>query len=345
MLNLSRSLQKLSSAGIILTVILWEQSMSLLLGSKPNFLLLLIIYAFDVGFFLFSAFIIRKFAFGKSFWRLRLLLILLVLPAVFLPMHFTIDALTNLLAIGKFRFELTKLSTVIAITRGLYIIGFSLVAAFYKRGIEMAKEEQITELRLLRAEQKQVEMEMADQLARSKPHLVRNTLNFIYAIVEPISYDASRAIHLLTEMQDYATKEVLDGKVLLKDELAQIDIYIGLHQLMKENMLFMDYKANLDQFEQEPAIPPMLLINFVENIFKHGDLSNPGKPAIVIIHCDGKDLFFKSTNLIGSQKNKYSSGLGLMQARKRLDHFYNGKYELTTRQEAGEFELYFKISL
>lgn len=91
-------------------------------------------------------------------------------------------------------------------------------------------------------------------------------------------------------------------------------------------------------------IPPMLLVTFVENCFKHGvSPIERSRILIVITENEGK-LSFTSSNRIFPVK-RIGEHMGIENCRKRLELLYPGKYELTINNNSDIYNVSLKIQL
>ena len=101
-----------------------------------------------------------------------------------------------------------------------------------------------------------------------------------------------------------------------------------------------NYKAGI-------YIPPMLLMTFVENIFKHG-IDKIGGNNRIRISLDQQDgqLHFSTTNSINQHAgNVKKNGLGLKNLHQRLTILYGTRFELNTSDNGQDFTANLKIPL
>ncbi len=79
----------------------------------------------------------------------------------------------------------------------------------------------------------------------------------------------------------------------------------------------------------EAGIPPMLLMTFVENIFKHGvdKSSSHNMIDISLIQQDGYLLFQTRNPVHKKPEQKVSHGFGIQNLRKRLTLLFGTKFE------------------
>ena len=73
------------------------------------------------------------------------------------------------------------------------------------------------------------------------------------------------------------------------------------------------------------TIPPLLLIVFVENAFKHGVSYNRSSFIHIDIACDGGMLVSRIVNSRHREPDAGRTGIGLENVRKRLDLIYGPK--------------------
>ena len=91
----------------------------------------------------------------------------------------------------------------------------------------------------------------------------------------------------------------------------------------------------------------MLLMTFVENIFKHGIDKITGRNQIWIklVEQEGY-LIFETRNSINRNPGKIKpTGLGLKNLRQRLSLLYGTNFELNTRNDDRYFTAFLKIPL
>jgi LytS/YehU family sensor histidine kinase len=135
--------------------------------------------------------------------------------------------------------------------------------------------------------------------------------------------------------------------VPLPDELSCIENYIELEKMRIGDRLLLDVnisKQNID----EAVIPPMLLMTFIENAFKHSkDTSH--KNVSINIHfqlVDGLIELIIKNNMSDEAKtltNIDHPGIGLSVTKKRLDLLYGDKYSLQTFIEERFYKICLKI--
>lgn len=163
-------------------------------------------------------------------------------------------------------------------------------------------------------------------------HFVFNTLNNLYLLVLNKSDKAPDAILKLSDLLSYTIYESHDERVPISKELEFIENYISLQKLRLDDTQQVYFEVEGDTGGK---IEPLILFNFIENAFKHADgfVQVDGQRYFVKIHIiiQGGRLILKTANgrNIQEQANEnIHEGVGLSNARKRLDLVYKDLYTL-----------------
>lgn len=175
------------------------------------------------------------------------------------------------------------------------------------------------------------------------PHFLFNSLNNIYALAYKKSDDTPEAILKLSEIMRYMLKESEDYKVDLSDEIQYLQSYIDLNRLRYKDGVFINLNFNIDK--PTYRVMPLMLISFIENIFKHGEVNNPDNPVNVNLTVLNNKLHFESTNSIRISNKDESSGIGLRNIYRRLDLLYPDNYALEIQENTKQYRVSLKINL
>jgi LytS/YehU family sensor histidine kinase len=214
----------------------------------------------------------------------------------------------------------------------LYFAGVYILFGFFVFLLDSQIAAQKTQALLL---QRTKEAELQFLRSQINPHFLFNTLNNIYSLVYEQSPKAPAAVLKLAELMRYMLYEKQD-KVVLDTEWNYVMNYIELQKLRFPYDLPLDIKLKGDVKQHQ--IIPHLLISFVENAFKHGDLKSPDHPLLLHLECNAKELHFRIKNKVGHQQKDAGGGVGLQNIRRRLDLQYPSDYTLVTDQSDGNFE-------
>ena len=182
------------------------------------------------------------------------------------------------------------------------------------------------------------------------PHFLFNALNTLYgtALIEKAER-TSDGIQKLGDMMRFMIHENQQDKIPLKREIEYVNNYLDLQMLRFENEENLSVDFKLPTTECDGNITPMLLIPFVENAFKHG-ISTKNKSWIRInLRCMKGTVHLDLVNSNHPKKTaenaKDESGIGLENVRKRLEHYYPGKYSLSIIFNESEYFVHFSLQI
>ena len=180
------------------------------------------------------------------------------------------------------------------------------------------------------------------------PHFFMNTLNNIHALVDIDPSKAQETIRELSKMMRFVLYEGDKSGVPLTKEFEFIRNYTKLMQLRYSDKV----KITVDIPEEAPdvTIPPLMLISFIENAFKHGisyqhdsfieiklEISTPSPLS--------SNLLFTCRNSKAEVPNQEKGGVGLANVKKRLDLLYDKSYTLEIKDEADIYIVELKLPL
>lgn len=207
---------------------------------------------------------------------------------------------------------------------------FVLIMAF-GMALKSVRQWQITEKRALLAEAEKAIAELSFLKAQINPHFLYNTLNNIYTLSVIGSDKTSESIMKLSNIMRYVTDEAEANFVTLISELSCVSNFIDLQKLRLGKMVTLNYVVTGDPTGYQ--IAPLLLMTFIENVFKYG-LSNHD-PAVISIYISvgENQIIFRSQNQIfNSKQHAGRVGIGISNTKKRLDYLYADKYTLNIDQ-------------
>ncbi len=224
-------------------------------------------------------------------------------------------------------------ATLIIVSPVAFTTGFKLFMDWYKEKQEtevLRREKIAAELKFLRSQ--------------TNPHFLFNTLNSIYGLALERSEKTPSLILKLSDILSYTLYESNTEKVPLTKELALIENILALEKERYEKRVMIDYKAEgeVDGIE----IPPLILVPFIENAFKHG-LKNEDKTGWIHIRIksSASQLLFSIENSIASIVDTNSSGgLGLQNIKRRLELLYGDQKRLTIHETKKSFAVNLTIN-
>ncbi|MGB1217826.1 MAG: sensor histidine kinase [Saprospiraceae bacterium] len=170
------------------------------------------------------------------------------------------------------------------------------------------------------------------------PHFLFNSLNNLYSLVYHQSENSLPAIEKLSNLLRFSLYDNQD-EISLKKELKYIDDFIELEQMRHADPLALKMEINRSLGYLE--MPPYLLIPFVENAIKHGELNDSDNPIFVSLSQEGSQLVFKVENKIKEKQKDEVGGVGLGNVKRRLELLFPSSHTLDIHTD----ETYFRIQL
>ena len=154
-----------------------------------------------------------------------------------------------------------------------YLTGFT-------SAVKLAKD-WIQNQQLMKEKEKQyLETELNFLKAQIQPHFFFNTLNNLYSLTLKKSDQAPEIVLKLSALMSYMLYESNTSKVSLSKEITYLQNYLDLEKLRFGQRLVVIFE--MEGPIEEVSIPPMILILFLENSFKHGVKNNLNKIRIDI---------------------------------------------------------------
>ena len=197
--------------------------------------------------------------------------------------------------------------------------------------------------RLAELEKQTLEQQLEYLRYQINPHFFMNTLNNIHALVTIDPDKAQETIVELSKMMRFVLYEGNKNVVPLTKELEFIRTYIKLMQLRYTDKV----RIELDLPSEVPdrSVPPLMLISFIENAFKHGISYQRPSFIEIAITLEGDTLHFSCRNSKAEVSNQEKGGVGLVNVRKRLDLLYDHRYTLTIHDDPDTYHVTLIIPL
>lgn len=207
--------------------------------------------------------------------------------------------------------------------------------------------------RLAQLEHENLEQQLEYLRYQINPHFFMNTLNNIHALVDIDPEQAKSTIVELSRMMRFVLYEGNKQSVPLSREIDFIRHYVALMQLRYTDKVRID--IDLPHELPDRQIPPLILITFIENAFKHGVSYQRESFIEVKTTVEHNELQFTCRNskakeqpssrpaLEGAGNEK--GGIGLANIRKRLDLLYGNAYQLAIHDETDVYAVRLVIPL
>jgi len=177
-----------------------------------------------------------------------------------------------------------------------------------------------------------------------QPHFLFNTLNNIYYEAYREAPRTAKLIERLSDIMRYFVDESPKEEVSLSTEIQFLENYIVLEKIRIRHEIELNF---IKESNTDLRIPPMLLMTFIENIFKHGidKSSSANKIDILLIQQDGYLLFETRNQVHDKPGTNGPSGFGIENLRKRLTLLYGENFELNIENDGNYFTAFLKVPI
>ena len=184
--------------------------------------------------------------------------------------------------------------------------------------------------------------------AQINPHFMFNVLNHVNILIKK---DPDMASDLLVQYTGILRYQLYTGEkdlISIRQEINFLKDFIEIEKVRWKNNLMVT--CSWETEDDETQFPPLLLITFIENAFKHVSRSKTEKGYVTLsLKQKGKEIRMQVENSKFSDEfngaKKERSGLGLNNIKRRLDILYPGKYNLDIHQTDTLYSTTLKINL
>ena len=226
----------------------------------------------------------------------------------------------------------------VAFFGGLLLMGMNLGVKLYFMSQRDRERQKIID-------QRNLEQQMEYLKYQVNPHFFMNTLNNIHALVD---IDPERAKTTIVEQSKMMRHILYEGSkklIPLTREVEFLNLYVQLMRLRYTRKVHI----NVDVPPQLPELklPPLMLIIFVENAFKHGISYREESFIDIKVRVENKRLLFSCCNSKPTQvqRTNEKGGMGLQNVRQRLELLYDDDYTLDISDGEKTYEVKLDIPM
>lgn len=182
------------------------------------------------------------------------------------------------------------------------------------------------------------------------PHFLFNTLNNIYSKALHNVREAGGLIDKLKNLLHYMLYECERDFVPLKGELAFIQSYIALEEI-RNKATRLQIRVQIEGEVKEQLIAPLLIVNFIENAFKHGVKAHTEEAFIELqLQITETRLHMELSNTVPPETDKglavkSEGGIGVENVRKRLALLYPGAHQLSIKKDSTRYTVSLTLNL
>lgn len=196
--------------------------------------------------------------------------------------------------------------------------------------LHLSKEWYLQRELLRKIELEKLNTELEYLKAQINPHFVFNSLNTVFFQIEKHNAEARETLTRFSDMLRYQLYECNENEISIEKEIAYIKNYVELQRLRKNENYGITFSSSneLKNF----TIPPLLLIPFIENAFKHISHYADRKNEIEINLTKKENSFqlhvVNTRDSSARNESDKNGGIGLKNVNRRLELLYQDRYTL-----------------
>lgn len=194
-------------------------------------------------------------------------------------------------------------------------------------------------------EEEKAKSELLALKRQINPHFLFNTLNMIYGQAITKSESTAQSVSKLSSMMRYVLSDANQEMVYLEQELKYVQNYIDLqkYRLTEKTTINFSVKGDVSDVK----IPPLIMINFIENAFKYGVSNEVDTNINIDVKVKNGVLYLAVSNnkpQITELKTD-SSQIGMKNTLNRLRLIYGENFNLKIDDREKSFNVELKIIL
>lgn len=235
----------------------------------------------------------------------------------------------------------------------LFLIICTTGISFTKRTIEKNRAMERLERRNAIRQRREVERQLQLIKKQIRPHFLFNTLANLQILARDKADELPTLIGQLSFLLRYVVYHTEARVVSLQEEVNFIKSYLKLQSLQLSNGTDLRFICR-GTINDQHHIPPMILIQFVENCFKHYNRIGTGRKFIhitlevsdhVLLALLENSYKLSKTPVEDFTQEEKSNGIGIAAAKENLQLIYQGRSDLTSEITDDTYSVRLKIPL
>lgn len=180
--------------------------------------------------------------------------------------------------------------------------------------------------------------------AQINPHFLFNSLNTVFFQIDKQNTSARETLSKFSDMLRYQLYECNGKEIAVEKEIRYLKNYVALQRLRKDEHY--DIRFSCTEGLKNFTLPPLLLLPFIENAFKHVSHFSDKKNIIDIDISKTGDFFqLKIFNTKDSRQVSTHSGIGLKNVQRRLELLYTERYKLNIIDHPESFNVQLNLKV
>jgi sensor histidine kinase YesM len=179
--------------------------------------------------------------------------------------------------------------------------------------------------------------------AQMNPHFLFNSINTIFFQIDKHNQGARETLGKFSDMLRYQLYECNDPLIVIEKELAYLRNYVELQKLRRNENDVIEFTIT-DELRNF-SLPPLLLIPFIENAFKHvSNFTDKKNEVRIELTKNDQTVQLIVINTTDSSA-KETGGIGLRNVKRRLELLFPQRHALAVRKTPDRFEVNLTLKL
>lgn len=228
------------------------------------------------------------------------------------------------------------------IWRGIYFMGIGSTVFLFQNRVTILQ--QAAEMQQAASNAEVQKSKLALELANARnaylqaqinPHFMLSSLSYIYDHTRKSAPRIAQTVRYLSKLLRYAlSSERGPEKINISEEIEQVENLLKITHIKKHNSYV---RFDCEPGCQKAQIIPFVLLSLVENMLKHGDLSNATIPGSILVFRHDESLIIETKNLKSDGINDTGLHTGLLNIQQRLTHVYGNHASISYFSESQYF--------
>lgn len=180
--------------------------------------------------------------------------------------------------------------------------------------------------------------------AQINPHFLFNSLNTVFFQIDKQNAVARETLSMFSDMLRYQLYECNGKEIAIEKEIQYLKNYVELQRLRKDEHY--DIQFTFSEELKNFTIPPLLLLPFIENAFKHVSHFTDRKNIIAIdLKKSGNQFQLVVFNTKDPKPTPHNGGIGLKNVQRRLELLYPTRHDLKITEQPEAFRAQLNLTL
>lgn len=180
--------------------------------------------------------------------------------------------------------------------------------------------------------------------AQINPHFLFNSLNTVFFQIDKQNTTARETLSKFSDMLRYQLYECNRKEIAVEKEIQCLKNYVELQRLRKDEHY--DIQFTFSEELKNFTVPPLLLLPFIENAFKHVSHFTDRKNIITIdLKKSGNQFELVVFNTKDPKPTPGNGGIGLKNVQRRLELLYPTRHDLKITEQPEAFRAQLTLTL